>query len=215
MAGGANLVLSPEATLTFSKLEMMAPDGRCKTFDARADGFVRSEGCGVVVLKRLADAERDLDPIVAVVRASAVNQDGASNGLTAPNGQAQESLLRRALTNAGLGAERIGFVECHGTGTALGDPIEVEALAAVFGPPRKNQPPCRLGAVKTNLGHLEAAAGVAGLIKAALCLQRRFIPGNLHFRQINPLIALDNTALALAVEGERLGKVGLAALRGC
>ncbi len=145
VAGGVNLILTPEATLTYSKLQMMAPDGRCKTFDARADGYVRSEGCGIVILKRLSDAMRQRDPIVAVVRGSAVNQDGASNGLTAPSGKAQEALVRRALKNAGVDPDRIGFVECHGTGTALGDPIEVEALAAVFGSARRTHHPAGWG----------------------------------------------------------------------
>jgi acyl transferase domain-containing protein/NADPH:quinone reductase-like Zn-dependent oxidoreductase/NAD(P)-dependent dehydrogenase (short-subunit alcohol dehydrogenase family)/acyl carrier protein/ubiquinone/menaquinone biosynthesis C-methylase UbiE len=209
VAGGVNLVLSPEASVSFSKLEMMAPDGRCKTFDARADGFVRGEGCGVAVLKRLSDAVRDRDPILAVVRGSAVNQDGASNGLTSPNGRAQEALLRRALANAGLEPSRIGFVETHGTGTALGDPIEVEALANVLGPPGAGAVTCWLGAVKSNIGHLEAAAGVAGLIKATLCLKHKFLPRNLHFRTLNPHIRLENSRLAVTAEARHWEAAGM------
>jgi acyl transferase domain-containing protein len=197
LAGGVNL-LSPEATVAFSKLNMMAADGRCKTFDARADGFVRGEGGGLVVLRRLADALAAGDPIVAVIRGTAVNQDGATNGITAPSGPAQEAVVRRALKSGGTDPGRVSFVETHGTGTALGDPIEVEALAKVLG--RGNEP-CVLGAVKTNIGHLEAAAGIAGLIKAALCLRHRFIPANLHFRSPNPHLELEQTRFVVPTEG--------------
>ncbi|HKC11396.1 MAG TPA: polyketide synthase, partial [Vicinamibacteria bacterium] len=190
LAGGVNLILSPEVTVALSKLNMMAPDGRCKTFDARADGFVRSEGCGIVVLRRLADARALGEPIVAVIRGSAVNQDGATNGITAPSGLAQQAVIRRAIENGGVEAGHVSYVETHGTGTALGDPIEVEALAEALG---GSPEPCFLGAVKTNIGHLEAAAGIAGLIKAALCLKHRFVPPNLHFRQENPHLELSGT----------------------
>jgi acyl transferase domain-containing protein len=197
LAGGVNLMLLPPASLEFAKLQILSPNGRCRTFDAAADGIARGEGCGLVVLKRLADARRDGDPVLAVIRGSAVNQDGASNGLTAPNGPAQEAVVRRALKIAGIGPERLGLVETHGTGTALGDPVEVEALARVIGAPRSATHRCWLGAVKTNIGHLEGAAGIAGLIKAVLCLQHRRIPKNLHFTALNPHISLAGTPLAI------------------
>ena len=196
LAGGVNLILTPEVTVMFSRARMMAADGRCKTFDARADGYVRGEGCGVVVLKRLSDAVRDGDPILALIRGSAVNQDGRSNGLTAPNLMAQQAVLRQALANAGL-EPAISYIEAHGTGTALGDPIEVEALAAVYGQPRPDGAPCLLGSVKTNIGHLEGAAGIAGLIKVVLSLQHGAVPPNLNFRRLNPNITLTGTPFAL------------------
>ena len=151
----------------------MAPDGRCKAFDGRADGFVRAEGCGVVVLKRLSDAQADGDEILAVIRGTAVNQDGRSSGITAPNGTAQEAVIRAALAQSGVRGEEIGYVEAHGTGTALGDPIEAHALAAVLGVGRGAENPLVVGSVKTNVGHLESAAGVAGLIKVVLALRMR------------------------------------------
>jgi acyl transferase domain-containing protein/SAM-dependent methyltransferase len=187
LAGGINLILTPEMNISFSKARMMAPDGRCKTFDAAADGYVRGEGVAFLVLRRLSDAVKDHDRILAVLRGSAINQDGRSGGLTAPNGPAQEAVIRAALDAAGVAAADIGYVEAHGTGTSLGDPIEVGALAAVLCGEGRAQP-LAIGAVKTNIGHLEAAAGVAGVIKAILALQRREIPPNLHFHQGNPHI---------------------------
>ncbi|MET8701435.1 beta-ketoacyl synthase N-terminal-like domain-containing protein [Kitasatospora sp. NPDC004723] len=196
MAGGVNAVVSPDAAISFSQFpEMLADDGRCKTFDAAANGFVRSEGCGIVVLKRLSDAQRDGDRVLAVIRGSAVNQDGRSSGLTAPNGAAQREVFRHALAAAGIGPERLGYIETHGAGTKLGDPIEVAALAEVYG--RAEGAPLYLGAVKTNLGHLEAAAGIAGLIKAVLCVDRGLIPPNLHFGELNPHISFDGTTFAV------------------
>jgi acyl transferase domain-containing protein/acyl carrier protein len=195
LAGGVNLLLSPEATVMLSKLQMLAPDGRCKAFDAAADGFVRGEGCGVVALKRLSHAREDGNRVLALIRGSAVNQDGRSNGLTAPNGPAQESVLRAALKDAFIDASRIGYVECHGTGTALGDPIEVQALAAVLGAGRGRHTPLMIGTVKPNIGHLEAAAGIAGLIKAVLCLQHGELPSSLHFRDPNPYIPWQDLAV--------------------
>ncbi|MCA0354201.1 MAG: type I polyketide synthase [Chloroflexi bacterium] len=201
LAGAVNLVLSPLVTMMASRWGMMAADGRCKTFDSRANGFVRSEGCGIVALKRLSDAQAAGDPILAVIRGSAVNQDGHSAGMTAPNGQAQKALIRQALQNAGISPDAISYVETHGSGTALGDPIEVEALASVIGRPRPDGSPCILGAVKTNIGHLETAAGMAGLIKTILALRNERIPANLHFEALNPRISLAGTRLVLATEG--------------
>ncbi|GGC78298.1 type I polyketide synthase [Chelatococcus reniformis] len=185
LAGGVNLILTPETTVALSKARMMAPDGRCKAFDARADGFVRGEGCGVLVLKRLSDARAAGDPIVAVIRGTAANQDGRSNGLTAPNGVAQEELLKAALDNARIEADAVGYVEAHGTGTKLGDPIEALALDAAFGRSRRGAP-VFTGSVKANIGHLESAAGAAGLIKLALMLRHGVIPPQIHFETPNP-----------------------------
>ena len=187
LTAGVNVILAPEVMVNFSKARMMAADGHCKTFDAAADGYVRGEGCGVVVLKRLSDALADGDPVLAVIRGSAVNQDGRSNGLTAPNGPAQEALIRKALSEAGLEPDDLDYVEAHGTGTLLGDPVEVHALGRVLGMSRST--PLLLGSVKTNFGHLEAAAGVAGLIKLVLALQHEEIPPHLHLKRRNPLIA--------------------------
>jgi acyl transferase domain-containing protein len=190
LAAGVNLILRPELTISFCRARMLAPDGRCKTFDAAADGYVRSEGCGAVVLKRLSNAIAEGDPILAVIRGSAVNQDGRSGGLTVPNGPAQEALIREALAAAGVAPAEVGYVEAHGTGTSLGDPIEVRALGAVLREGRSPDRPLILGSVKTNVGHLEAAAGVAGLIKVVLSLQHGEIPPHLHFKQANPNISL-------------------------
>lgn len=198
LAGGVSLILSAETMSALALTRSLSPDGRCRTFDAGANGFVRGEGCGVVVLKRLVDAHRDGDRIWAVIRGSAINQDGRSTGLTAPNVLAQQRLLKRALADAQADAAYVDYVETHGTGTPLGDPIELEALGAVLGRPRLSGTPCVLGAVKTNLGHLEAAAGIAGLIKTALALHYRKVPGNLNFRSLNPRIRLAETALVLA-----------------
>ena len=161
--------------MTFSQAKMLAKDGRCKTFDADADGYVRSEGCGVVVLKRLEDAVAHGDKIQAIIRGSAVNQDGQTNGLTAPNGQSQQEVIRLALAKAGVKPSQISYVETHGTGTTLGDPIEVNSLKAVMMEGRESNQPCWIGSVKTNVGHLEAAAGIAGLIKLVLSLELSLI----------------------------------------
>ena len=193
LAGGVNVVLSPEMLVCFSRWGMLAPDGRCKTFDASANGFVRSEGCGVVVLKRLSDAVADGDRVLAVLKGSAVNQDGRSSGLTVPNGEAQKALLRAALENAGVKPAQVSYVEAHGTGTALGDPIEVEALAAVFGEGRPADRPLAIGSMKTNLGHLESAAGIAGLIKVILSLEHSEIPPHLHLTQAHAAGSLGST----------------------
>src|SRR5271163_3846263 len=197
LAGGVHLSLSPFTSIALSKWSALSPTGRCKTFDALADGFVRGEGSGVVVLKRLADAVRDGDRVLGVVRGSAINQDGRSNGMTAPNTIAQCDVISRALRSADVTAGSVNFIEAHGTGTALGDPIEFEALADLYG---RGDGPCALGAVKTNIGHLEAAAGIAGFIKAALSVQRGQIPPNLHFSQWNPAIDPSPTRLFVPTE---------------
>lgn len=197
LVGGVNLILAPQLSIAFSRAGMLSPDGRCRTFDAEAAGYVRGEGCGVVVVKSLSRALADGDTVYAVLRGSAVNQDGRSNGLTAPNGLAQEAVIRQALAAAGVQAEQVGYVEAHGTGTVLGDPVEVQALQAVYGQGRSPENPLLIGSVKTNIGHLEAAAGIAGLIKLALSLHHGRIPQHLHFRQANP--HLDLNAIPTAV----------------
>ncbi|MEV5988021.1 beta-ketoacyl synthase N-terminal-like domain-containing protein [Streptomyces sp. NPDC052051] len=198
LAGGVNVILSPLATIGFSQFGMMSPDGRCRTFDAGANGFVRGEGCGIVVLKRLSDAVAAGDEVLAVIRGGAVNQDGRSTGLTAPNVLSQRELLRRALETSGVEAGQVSYVEAHGTGTTLGDPIEVEALADVY--PAAPGAEWHLGSVKTNFGHLEAAAGIAGLIKVVLALRHRSIPPHLHFERLNPHIAVDRPPFAVPTE---------------
>ncbi|MGD1807096.1 type I polyketide synthase [Dapis sp. BLCC M126] len=200
LVGGVNLILSPEPTITFSQAGMLASDGRCKTFDASADGYVRGEGCGMVVLKRLSDAIADGNNILAVIKGSAVNQDGLSNGITAPNGPAQQAVIRQALAKANVEPHRISYVEVHGTGTSLGDPIEVRSLKKVLMSGRSSNEPCWMGSVKTNIGHLEAAAGIAGLIKVVLSLQHQEIPPHLHLKKLNPLISLASTPFAIPTE---------------
>jgi amino acid adenylation domain-containing protein len=197
LVGGVNVILSPAITVAFAQAGMMAGDGRCKTFDARADGYVRSEGAGMILLKRLPDAIRAGDPIWAVLAGTAINQDGRSNGLTAPNGLAQQAVIRQALHNAGVTPAQISYIETHGTGTALGDPIEVNALKALLSEGRHNEQPCWLGAVKANIGHLEAAAGIAGLIKTVLCLYHQQIPRQLHLTALNPHIDLTGSPFAI------------------
>ncbi|WP_179466979.1 type I polyketide synthase [Mycolicibacterium vinylchloridicum] len=192
IAGGVNVLLSPASIVAASRARMLAPDGRCKTFDAAADGYVRGEGCGVLVLKRLSDAQRDGDRVCAVIRSSAVNQDGASSGLTVPNGGAQQRLITAALTRAGLTGDDVDYLEAHGTGTPLGDPIEVQAAAAVYGAGRDPGRPLLMGTAKTNIGHLESAAGVAGLVKVVLSLQHELLPQNLHFHNPSPHIPWDS-----------------------
>lgn len=186
IAGGVHALLAPEEFITTSKLRMLSPDGRCHTFDVRANGFVRGEGCGMVVLKRLADAERDGDRILAVVRGSAVNQDGASSGLTVPNKLAQEAVIRAALLSGGVAPSDVGYIEAHGTGTPLGDPIELRALGAVLSRGRESDRPFLVGSAKSNFGHLEAAAGIAGFMKAVLVVHRGEVPPSLHFEDPNP-----------------------------
>jgi acyl transferase domain-containing protein/acyl-CoA synthetase (AMP-forming)/AMP-acid ligase II/acyl carrier protein len=200
LAGGANLILSPMVTVNFTKSGFMAPDGRCKAFDARANGYVRGEGAGIVVLKPLSQALAGNDSIYAVIRATAVNQDGRSNGLTAPNPQAQEAVLKQAYERCGISPALVQYVEAHGTGTLLGDPIEARALGNVLSEGR-TEPYCAIGSVKTNIGHLEAAAGIAGLIKVALSLKHRELPPSLHFETPNPHIPFDDLRLRLQQNG--------------
>jgi len=200
LAGGVQLILSPEVTIFLSKAHALSPDGRCKTFDASANGYGRGEGCGIVVLKRLSDALADGDRILALIRGSATNHDGASSGLTVPNGLAQQGLIREALKNSKIEPYAVSYVETHGTGTALGDPIEVEALGTVFGKERPKDHSLMIGSVKTNVGHLEAAAGVAGLIKVILAMQHEEIPPHLHFKQPNPHINWDKLPIAVPTE---------------
>ena len=200
LAAGVNLILAPDIYIALSHSRMLAPDGRCKTFDASADGFARAEGCGVIVLKRLSDAQADGDRILALIRSTAVNQDGPSSGLTAPNGPAQEAVVREALERAGIAPRDVGYIEAHGTGTQLGDPLEVTALGAVFGADRDAAHPLWLGSVKTNVGHLESAAGVAGLIKIVLSLQHKQIPAHLHFKTPSPHIGWSDFPVRVPTE---------------
>jgi len=215
LAGGVNVIYNVATMINFSRARMLAPDGRCKTFDAAADGYVRGEGCGVIVLKRLGDALRDGDRVRAVLRGSAVNQDGASGGLTVPNGRAQQRVIRDALRQAGLEPGQIDYLEAHGTGTSLGDPIEVQAAAAVLGAGREAGRPLLIGSVKTNIGHLEAAAGVAGVIKVVLALEHGLLPRHLHFRTPSPHIPWKQLPVKVLSEarawprGERVRRAGV------
>ncbi|MCB0124867.1 MAG: type I polyketide synthase, partial [Caldilineaceae bacterium] len=209
LTGGVNLILFDNWAPTPDD-RMNAPDGRCKTFDAAADGFGRGEGCGVVVLKRLSDALADGDPILAVIRGSAVNQDGRSSGLSAPSGPSQQEVIQQALRNAGVKPAQVGYIEAHGTGTTLGDPIEIGAINALFG---KRADPLWVGSVKTNFGHLEGAAGIAGLIKLVLSLHHGEIAPHLHFQHPNPYIDWEDSPVQVPTErtpwpgNERIGGI--------
>lgn len=206
LAGGVNLMLSPEPMINFCKSGMIAADGYCKTFDAKADGYSRGEGCGIIVLKRLSDALVQHDRIYAVIRGAAVNQDGASSGLTVPNGRAQKAVIEAALLEAQVNPTEIHYVEVHGTGTALGDPVEVKALSEVYGKHRSSDNALVLGSLKTNLGHTEAAAGVASVIKVVLSLQHEYIPKHCHFSELNPHIDLQSFHAKIPIEGEEWKK---------
>jgi amino acid adenylation domain-containing protein/non-ribosomal peptide synthase protein (TIGR01720 family) len=197
IAAGVNLMLAPHTNMSFSRARMLAADGRCKPFDAAANGYVRGEGCGVVVLKLLADAQRDGDPVLAVIRGSAVNQDGASSGLTVPNGPAQQDVIRKALANARTRPQDVAYVEAHGTGTSLGDPIEARSLSASYCAADRPAP-LWIGSVKSNIGHLEGAAGIASLIKTVLVLQHGAIPPSLHFSSPNPAVDWKTSQLQVA-----------------
>lgn len=200
IAGGVNLILSPEITVGFSKAGMMAADGRCKTFDHRADGYVRGEGAGIVVLKSFKKAQEDGDLIYAVIKGSAINQDGKSNGITAPNGQSQEAVLLAAYQKAKVHPSQVKYVEAHGTGTPLGDPIEISALYNVLCAGRDQANKLRVGSVKTNIGHVESAAGIAGLIKVALSTAHRKLPKSLHFESANPAIPFEKYNISVQQE---------------
>ncbi|MFJ1584500.1 type I polyketide synthase [Streptomyces sp. NPDC088197] len=200
LAGGVNVILSPYGFVLVSKAGAVSPDARCKAFDASADGYARGEGCGLVVLKRLSDAVADGDRVLAVIRGSAVNHDGHASGISVPSGKAQQEVIRAALADAGVTADRIGYVEAHGTGTALGDPIELRSLETVLGTGRSADHPVYVGSVKTNVGHLEAAAGIAGLIKSVLAVGHGEIPASLHFRTPNPNVDWDALHLRVAAE---------------
>ncbi|HEY7330127.1 MAG TPA: type I polyketide synthase [Gemmataceae bacterium] len=202
LAGGVNVLLLPDWYVGFSRLGMLSPDGRCHAFDAAANGFVRGEGAGMIVLKPLAQALAANDRIYAVIRGTAVNQDGRTPGLTVPSQEAQEALLRQAYHNAGVAPEAVQYVEAHGTGTPVGDPIEARALGRVLSSNRPEDRPCILGSVKTNIGHLEAGSGIAGVIKTALALHHRCIPGNLHFHHPNPAIDFAQLRLHVATHAE-------------
>lgn len=220
LAGGANLILTPELSLVFGRANMLSAVGKCKTFAASADGYVRSEGCAMVVLKRVQDAINAGDTILAIIKGSAINQDGASNGLTAPNGVAQEMVIQAALARANIAPHEITYIETHGTGTSLGDPIEVEALVNVFAEDNnRRSSPLLFGAVKTRLGHTEAVAGLAGFIKAALILKNRIIPPMPLISQINPLVGqqlqrisatINETAMTIGAE-QPLARAGISA----
>ncbi|MCB9553261.1 MAG: polyketide synthase [Myxococcales bacterium] len=197
LVGGVNVIVEPDGTRLLQASGALSPRGRCAAFDASADGFARAEGAVAVVLRRLEDAEAAGDPVLAIVRGSAINQDGRSTGLTAPNVAAQRTLLRAALADAGVAPGEIGYIEAHGTGTALGDPIEFDAIQASYGINATNAMPCVIGAVKSNLGHLEAAAGLAGLVKVIGALRRGQIPANLHYTRPNPHLAIDGTRFVL------------------
>ncbi|MDQ3761956.1 MAG: acyltransferase domain-containing protein [Actinomycetota bacterium] len=202
--GGVNVILSPSSTLVTEKVMPIAPGGRCRTFDAEADGIVRGEGCGVLVLERMSDATAEHRPIRGIIRGTAVNHNGRTNGLTAPNPTAQSTLMRRALADASADPRDVVYIEAHGTGTRLGDPIEMEALRDVYG---EGDTPCALGSVKTNFGHQEAAAGITGLIKAMLVLEHGEVPPHLHFEQLNPEIDLYGTRLVVPTECSSLPDV--------
>src|SRR5881394_970769 len=213
LAGGVTVMITPGGFIGFSQASMLSPEGRCAAFDASASGFVRGEGAGIVLLKRLSQAIADGDPIQGVIVGTALNQDGHTNGISLPSAEAQARLVRDACRDAGVSPEKIGFVEAHGTGTAVGDPIEAHALAEALCKDRST--PLPIGSVKSNVGHLETAAGVAGLVKAMLVLQHREIPGNVHFTTPSPHIDFDKLKLRVPTdlepfpetEGERLAGV--------
>lgn len=199
IAGGANAMIAPTMTIAESKGGFLSPDGRCKTFDASANGYARGEGAGVVIIKPLSRAQADGDPVYALIRGTAVTQDGHTNGITVPNPKAQEAAMRLAYQRAGISPERVQYVEAHGTGTPVGDPLETRAIGSVVSAGRPDNERCIVGSVKTNIGHLEAAAGVAGLVKTALALKHRQIPPHLHFHNPNPDIPFDELKLRVPV----------------
>lgn len=208
VAGGVNILIKPEITMTLCEASMLSPDGYCKSFDAAADGYTRSEGAGIVVLKQLSEALKDNNRIYAVIRGSAVNQDGRGEGLTVPNEESQISVIHTALKQAHISPKDVQYVEAHGTGTPVGDPIEANSLGKVLSLGRPADKPCIIGSVKSNIGHTESAAGVAGLIKAALMLKFKKIPPNLHFINPNPKISFDQLNLRVPASLEPWNKDG-------
>ena len=200
LAGGVNAIITPETTIAFSKARMLSPEGKCRPFDAGANGYVRGEGCGLVLLKRLADAQRDGDQILAVIRATSVNQDGRTSGISAPNGQSQQECIRAAHAQAGVTAADISYVEAHGTGTPLGDPIEMQALTEIFTRTSDDDRPLHVTSVKANIGHTETVSGAAGIIKAVLLMQQEVIPPQLYFNSLNPHISLDGSRIVIPTE---------------
>ena len=201
-AAGSSLMLAPETTVILSNMRALSPDGRCKALDAAANGYGRGEGVGVVLLKRLEDARRDGDRIWAVIRGTAVNHGGRSTNMATPNGLAQRQLIRQALADGGLHENAVDYVELHGTGTSLGDPIELGALGGVFGQRRRSDRPLAIGSLKTNVGHMEATAGVGGLVKAVMALTNEELPRHLHLRRLNPHLGHDS--LPFGVVGGRM-----------
>ena len=197
LAGGVNAIITPETTIAFSKARMLSPNGRCRPFDASANGYVRGEGCGMLVLKRLADAVADGDLVFGVIRGTATNQDGRTSGITAPNGVSQQAVIRAALTDAGIEPERVNYIEAHGTGTPLGDPIEIDALSRVFPKSPDNDRACLVTSVKANVGHMETVSGVAGIIKILLMMRHGVIPAQAHLEKLNPEIKLRNSRLQI------------------
>ena len=200
LAGGVQAIFSGRLTELRANARMLSPDGQCKAFDASANGFVRGEGCGIVVLKKLSDAEADGDRIWGLILGSALNQDGTSSGLTVPSGPAQAGVITQALLNAGVAPSEVDYLEAHGTGTEVGDPIELNAAGAAYGEGRDWDRPLLVGSVKTNIGHLEPAAGVAGLMKVMLSMQHRLVPKHLHFREPNPRVNWEQLPLRIASE---------------
>lgn len=200
LAGGVCLNLAPDTSIALSRTRMLSPDGRCKTFDSSASGFVKGEGCGVVVLKRLSDAAKDGDNILALIRGSAVNHNGSSSSLIAPNGVSQQGVIRQALASGNVKPEEIDYVEVQGTGTSVGESIEVGALTAVYGKARSLETPLAIGSVKTNIGHTEAASGIASLIKVVLSLQQQQIPPHLHLKEPNSYIDWENIPMTVPTE---------------
>src|SRR5919106_1898380 len=197
LAAGVNVLIQPDTTIAASQAQMLSPDGRCKSFDARAYGYVRSEGCGVILIKRLSDALRDGDHVLALIRATATGQDGRTSALTVPSAEAQESVMRKALATAGVDPGELSYFEAHGTGTPIGDPTEVQAIASVVGPKRSADHRCLLGSLKANIGHLETASGIASVIKVILGLEHEEIYPQINLERLNPKIRLDGSPLEI------------------
>ena len=206
LAGGVNILLSPQTQITMAKGRFLSKTGRCQAFSENADGYVRAEGAAVLLLKPLSAARRDGNTVHAVILGTAANSDGRTNGITVPNGDSQIAVMRSAYAQAGVKPSEVTYVEAHGTGTPVGDPIEASAIGTVVGTDRVGEP-CRIGSIKTNIGHLEAAAGAAGVIKAALCLKYGMVPPHLHLTAVNPAIDLGALNLAIPTETEALPRI--------